>query len=75
MKLDITNALRRLLNDVVEYTRISSARIVARFGSDISPPGRRGYEKSIVWIAGSRGAEAENRPQKLAPGHGHTDFA
>src|SRR6202158_2710538 len=36
MKLDITTLCAALLHDVVEDTRISSARIVARFGTDIA---------------------------------------
>jgi guanosine-3',5'-bis(diphosphate) 3'-pyrophosphohydrolase len=36
MKLDITTLCAALLHDVVEDTRISSARIVERFGSDIA---------------------------------------
>ena len=36
MKLDITTLCAALLHDVVEDTRISTARIVERFGSDIA---------------------------------------
>ena len=36
MKLDITTLCAALLHDVVEDTRISSARIVERFGPDIA---------------------------------------
>src|SRR6266576_1637287 len=36
MKLDITTLCAALLHDVVEDTRISSARIVERFGEDIA---------------------------------------
>src|SRR6266849_107363 len=36
MKLDITTLCAALLHDVVEDTRISSARIVERFGADIA---------------------------------------
>src|SRR5258708_247158 len=36
MKLDITTLCAALLHDVVEDTRISPARIVERFGSDIA---------------------------------------
>src|SRR3977135_1030259 len=36
MKLDITTLCAALLHDVVEDTRISSARIVERFGAEIA---------------------------------------
>src|SRR6202047_4773743 len=36
MKLDITTLCAALLHDVVEDTRISSARIVERFGADVA---------------------------------------
>src|ERR1700676_1737719 len=39
MKLDITTLCAALLHDVVEDTRISSARIVERFGPDIARAG------------------------------------